>query len=739
MWRRLIYPVFSALLLCVSAPGTKADISSDLISYWRLDDGSGTTAKDSAGTNHGTLKGNAAWVVGRVGGGIMLDGDDDYVDCGQGTVFNTVCRDVITLAAWVKADPTLGPDWGGIIMRGYGYLYGDVSPYDTFAIYYHRSGQRLGFKTYGTSVDWLATANNAATSLFNGEWHHAAAVYDGAQKVIYLDNIELVRGASTGQISTGLGTGRVFLGGGRDADPMVIEFGGIIDEARIYNRALAKAEIQAVMEGGQAYPYALGPQPADGALVASTWTELKWSAGDFAASHDVYIGENFEDVNNGVGGTFRGNQTVASLFVGLGMPGDPYPGGLVPGTTYYWRIDEVNTAEPNSPWKGPVWSFSIPPKTAYSPSPADGAESIALSAKLTWTPGFGAKLHTVYIGTDFDTVNSATTGGTMAGAASYSPPSLKAGQVYYWRVDETDPPNIHKGPVWSFTTVGAVSKPHPSNGNIDAEMNAILSWTRATAAASHEVYFGTDKETVRKATATSPEYKGVKALGAESYDPGLLPSDSTYYWRIDEVNNTNAASPWKGPLWTFTTGKYLLVDDFEAYNDIDPPAAGSNRMFDKWVDGFGTTNNGAVVGNNLPPYAERTIVHGGQQAMPLSYDNNLKFSEATLTLSSTRNWTAQGVTSLSLWFRGASTNAAEKMYVALNGTAVVYHDNANAAKMAGWTPWVIPLQAFADKGVNLANVTSISIGLGTKGSTAAVGGTGKMYFDDIRLYRPTTP
>jgi len=488
--------------------------------------------------------------------------------------------------------------------------------------------------------------------------------------------------------------------------------------------------------------YALGrvaqarnPSPADGALVPATWIEMTWSAGDFAASHNVYMGEIFDDVNAGAAGTFRGNQVATSLMVGLGLPGDPYPNGLVPGTTYYWRIDEVNAADPNSPWKGPVWRFSIPPKTAYNPNPADGAGSVALNSKLTWTAGFGAKLHTVYVGTDFDTVSNATTGGAPAGVPSYSPPALKPGQLYYWRVDEVDPPNTYKGQVWNFTTLGAVSKPHPSNGNTDAEMNAILSWTRATAAASHQVYFGTDKEAVRKATATSPEYKGVKALGAETYDPGLLPWDSTYYWRIDEVNNTNVASPWKGPLWSFTTGKYLLVEDFEAYNDIDPPAAGSNRIFDKWIDGFGTTTNGAVVGNNLPPYAERTVVHGGVQSMPLSYDNNLKFSEATLTLSSTRNWTAQGVTSLSLWFRGASTNAAERMYVSLNGTAVVYHDNPNAAKIAGWTHWIIPLQQFADKGVNLASVTSITIGFGTNGNTATAGGTGKVYIDDLRLYR----
>jgi hypothetical protein len=90
---------------------------------------------------------------------------------------------------------------------------------------------------------------------------------------------------------------------------------------------------------------------------------------------------------------------------------------------------------------------------------------------------------------------------------------------------------------------------------------------------------------------------------------------------------------------------------------------------------------------------------------------------------------------LSLWLRGAAANAAERMYVALNGAAAVYHTNPSAAKTNGWTQWVIPLQAFTDQGVNLTNVTSISIGFGTKGNTATAGGTGKVYFDDMRLDR----
>jgi len=101
------------------------------------------------------------------------------------------------------------------------------------------------------------------------------------------------------------------------------------------------------------------------------------------------------------------------------------------------------------------------------------------------------------------------------------------------------------------------------------------------------------------------------------------------------------------------------------------------------------------------------------------------------TLTYPRDWTEEGVGVLSIWFRGNSDNAAEPMYVALNGSAVVTHENPNAAQITTWTQWNIDLQAFADQGVNLSNVNSITIGL-----SSGTGGTGTMYFDDIRLYPP---
>ncbi len=478
-------------------------------------------------------------------------------------------------------------------------------------------------------------------------------------------------------------------------------------------------------------PNAHNPTPADGTLLRETWVLLSWLPGDFAASHDVYLSENFDDVDAGTSEAFQGNQTLTEFTTGF--PGFSYPDGLVPGTTYYWRIDEVE-ADGTTKHKGFVWSFAVPPRTAYFPDPANGAEAVDPEGKLSWTPGFGSILHYVYFGDNFDDVSNAA-GNPPWGTTTYDPGTLELAKTYYWRVDEFDIVETHKGDVWSFTTEGAVGNSNPSNGAVDVKQTPVLTWVSGIFAASHNVYFGTDADAVKNADTSSPEYKGTRDLGAETYDPGKLEWDTTYYWRIEEVNDANPDSPWVGLVWTFTTGHFLVVDDFEAYNDLNPDEPGSNRIFNAWLDGYGDPTNGALVGNENPPFTEQSIVHSGSQSMPCYYDNSVGYSEATLTLTYPRDWTENGVDILTIWFRGSLANSAETLYVALNGSAVVNHENPDATQTGSWTEWSIPLQAFADQGVNLTNVDTISLGLGNKNNPLA-GGSGTLYFDDIRLYPP---
>ncbi|MEA3227364.1 MAG: LamG domain-containing protein, partial [Planctomycetota bacterium] len=470
------------------------------------------------------------------------------------------------------------------------------------------------------------------------QWTHVAVTGDGTNFRIYINGA--LSQESAFQTTDGANV-TYYIGGDLNFGE---SYAGMIDDVRVYNHVLSEDDVRSSMENqGGAIVKAYGANPSEGTLHEDTWINLSWRAGDFAASHDVYMGDNFDDVDNGAADTFQGNQ--AGTFLVAGFPGFAFPDGLIPGTTYYWRIDEVNDTEPNSPWKGDIWSFSIPPKTAYNPDPIDGAEFVDPNAVLTWTPGYGAKLHTVYMGASFDEVNDAA-GGVPVGTASYSPGMLDSEKVYYWRVDEFDAIETYKGDVWSFTTPGAVGNAQPANGEADVQMTATLSWTSADNAASHELYFGTDRDAVNNATAASPEYIGPKALGSESYDPGKLAWDAAYYWRVDEVYPAETV---KGLVWSFATADFILVEDFESYNDIDPPDDGSNRIFDIWIDGFGTTANGALVGNDLPPYAEQSTVHGGAQSLVYRYDNANKTSEATLTLVSPRDWTEEGVAKLSLW------------------------------------------------------------------------------------------
>jgi len=192
---------------------------------------------------------------------------------------------------------------------------------------------------------------------------------------------------------------------------------------------------------------------------------------------------------------------------------------------------------------------------------------------------------------------------------------------------------------------------------------------------------------------------------------------------------------------SYKTAEFIIVDDFESYNDLDPYEPGSRRIYLIWADGYDNpAENGSIVGE-LYPWPSRMIVHSGMQSMPFSYNNAVGKSWATaniVNLEIDHDWTVEGVGELSLWFHGIPGNDPETMYVVLNGTFGVDNDNPNATQVDAWTEWRIKLQEFAEQGVNLANVNSITLGFGNRRNPIA-GGSGQMYFDDIRLYWPYWP
>ena len=268
------------------------------------------------------------------------------------------------------------------------------------------------------------------------------------------------------------------------------------------------------------------PNPADGATDVSVITDLNWTAGSDATSHDVYFG-------TGNPPQFIGNQTATIFDTGT----------MVHNTTYYWRIDEVN---PSDTTTGTIWSFKTvlppppPPGQARNPSPANGATEVCIYTDLGWTAG-GATSHDVYFGTSNPPpfIHNQT-------STKFDPCTMDCNTTYYWRIDAVNISGKTTGTVWSFTTTvshpplpGQASNPNPADGATGVNIASDLSWTTSPCATSHDVYFG---------TSNPPPFIGNQT--ATTFDTGTKSYETTYYWRIDE---RNASGTTTGIVWTFTT------------------------------------------------------------------------------------------------------------------------------------------------------------------------------------------
>ena len=278
-------------------------------------------------------------------------------------------------------------------------------------------------------------------------------------------------------------------------------------------------------------------------------------------------------------------------------------------------------------------------------------------------------------------------------------------------------------------------KPGPADGEVDVLLNQKLIWNPGILSDEtielyneHNVYVGTDFNDVSSTTVQAATVTDANEYAAS------LDYDTVYYWRIDEVSSLDTNSPVKGEVWSFTTANFIVVEDFEDYNDFEP-----YTVYFTWIDGWDDPTNGATSGYPNPifgigeHYMETTIVHSGEQSMPIFYDNSAGLSEVTRTLNA--DWTKDDVLTLTLFYHGDAGNTLEPMYVAVNGSAVVANDDPKAVLANDWIQWNIPLQEFVDQGVNLANVETLSIGMGNKTNPQLGGGTGHVFFDDVRLYR----
>jgi hypothetical protein len=759
VYQKLVYSLCVALVLGLVCPSW-AQIDPSLVGWWRLDEGAGTTAADSSGNgNNGDIVGDPAWVVGQIGKALQFDGDDDYVEVPHTEGLNV--DNEVTVALWVNAERYVSgaEGWGGIMAKG-------NSP-RSYSVYTTSAGN-IHFSTAG-----VGTVSAAIFPL--NEWAHVTCIVVGGGHEYYINGEAAGTGGSGIVLPGNTNTANVTLGNiGGEANRI---FQGMLDDARVYNRALAVEELAAVMKG-ELPVVAADPAPEDLATDVIRDGDLNWRAGDFAQTHNVYLSTVWEDVDS----------ASAAALVSEGQTETAYdPGRLDFGQTYFWRVDEVNGAPDFSVFAGDVWTFAVEPfaypitgitaTASSSHQNSMGPENTvngsglndlgqhATEATTMWLSGMGDgapsiqyefdkvyKLHEMQVwnsnqiiesfvglgakdvvvehsldGAAWTVLDGASQFAQASGAATYEANTIVdfAGTMArFVRI------TINAGwgmmPQYGLSELSflyvptAAREPMPADASMVDGVDVLLQWRAGREAASHQVYLGTDAQDLPLLATTE-----------ENQEPaGELSYSTTYYWSVTEVNDSEDPTSHASNIWSFTTPDFGIVDSFDQYDDL------CNRIFFAWEDGLGHNGGaeidncevpesngnggGSIVGNDQAPFAEKTIVNAGStQSMPFNYDNSFGPSEASVSLSG-QDWTANGVQTLALSFRGATDNTGQ-LYVKINNNKIVYDGEVNKAL---WMQWPIDLSGVG----GLQNVNSLTVGV--DGASAA----GMLYIDDIRLY-----
>ncbi|MBN1508516.1 MAG: hypothetical protein JW955_16830 [Sedimentisphaerales bacterium] len=462
---------------------------------------------------------------------------------------------------------------------------------------------------------------------------------------------------------------------------------------------------------------------------------LSWEPGAYAHSHDVYFGTSLDAVTNA---------TVAVPLGVLASPGQDAnaydPDGLLEfGQTYYWRVDEVNSAPDFTVSNGSVWSFTTEPfiyllenvtAIASTTSAADrgpekmidgsglanGQHSIdqadmwlgdAVAGEPVWVRydfdrtykmyemhiwnynseyeaflGFGLKDVTIEYATD---VNDWMVLGDFElaqapGTADYAGWTVNLGGIpaksIRFVIHRNWGPRVGYGlSEVQFYYIPAHAR-EPQPASGAADVDPEV--TLAWRAGREAVSHQVYLSTDSNAVAdgTAP----VDTAESDSFYPGSLSLGQTYYWRVDEVNEAATPSIWQSDVWSFSTKEYFIIDDFESYTDDE-----ANRIYKTWADGYYDDTNGSQVGHNSEPYAELTIVHNGAQAMPFYYENigGVVNSEAERTFSVAQDWTVNGADTLSLWFRGDPIGflAISDSEIVMNGIGTDIYSTADEGRV----------------------------------------------------------
>jgi len=736
--------------------------SADVVGYWRFDEGSGSTAFDSSGNGlDGTLTGDPQWVAGQMGSALEFDGDD-AVEIPHDPLLSLTQE--ITIAAWTYMAANASGEMAIVSKGRWG---ANDLPYELT----EEAGSVIFWQFYDNEGRDSCAPDSPAVE----EWHHLTATYDGQRFRCYIDGVLADEWDYAGSMpvnSSALTIGRRSGGG--------TFYSGMLDEVQIHDTAVAETKVLDLMQG-RIKGTALAPLPENDALDVWRDSELSWTAGEFAETHDLYLGASFDDVNDAT----RDNPLNVLLSQGQDATGFD-PGRLELGQTYFWRVDEVNGTPDRVVFKGSVWSFTteppsypitnvtatassaqanMEPERAVDGSGLNDMDQHSTLASDMWLSGMGDaapwlqcefdkayKLHQLLIwnsnqlietflglGAKDVLIEHSLDGDTWIALEEASLFNQATGKADYTANTTIDFAGVMAQYVritvnagWGMLPQYGISElrfmyvptfarhPEPADAGVTNSTDTMLAWRAGREAGSHQVYLGTDPA-------------DLPLLGTSmdtSYLASGLKYASTYYWSVTEVNDAEDVPAYAGDIWSFTTPDYGTVDSFDQYDDK------CNRIFFAWEDGLGHNGGedvencdvpasngnggGSIVGNAQAPFAERSIVHvGSQQSMPLSYDNAFGPSETTLALHG-QDWTASEVKTLTLFAYGQADNSGQ-LYVKINNSKVVYTGDITAAQ---WQQWDIDLTTLD----GLQNVTTLSIGV--DGASAA----GMLYIDDICLY-----
>lgn len=782
MSKRALSIVSSVLIVVGVWPmASHADIKEGLVGYWPLD---GDATDASRNGNHGTLVGGVKPAPDRYGvpsAALRFPGEaDSYVDLGDPAELQIT--GAMTLTTWIflnganQNDGRIVTKCGGAGNEGWDLSIEAGPDGHTYTV---------AFRVTGTSLDCVRVDDTKPLPM--NQWVHVVGIYRPGETVeIYIDGLlraETTVGVPDSQLSE---NGLAVLIGSSHDDPDG-GWDGLIDEVRIYDRAITQIDIWRIMRANVGCSSA--PQPANGATGVPPDVTLSWTAGLFAQTHDVYFGTVAAEVNDASRTDPRG------VLLSQGRSRTTYApsSDLDFGQTYYWRVDEVNAFD-SAIYKGNVWTFTVEP---YATSVA----KVVATTNAISNAGQGPANTVNGSGLNDDNEHSTAAADMWLAAPNGNDPiwiqyrfdmAHKLHEMLVWNYNEASGPGVGSGlknvtveysmdgTAWSplrnvelaqatatpdytantIVSLGAVvaryirlivhsnwgtpdqyglseirfsyipmraRHPKPADGASDIDVDLILSWSAGRDTAMHDVHFSNSAPMVATGAAL------VGSVATNQYALRPLDFGTTYYWQIDQRNEAKSPSVWQGEIWSFTTGEYAVFDDFESYTDD-----GGRRIYEIWKDGY-DNNTGALVGYMEAPFAEKIIVHGGGQSMPFSYDNTQTpfYSETVRPLVIEQNWLEYGADTLRLFVRGMAGNDPGPLYVAIEDTiervAVVTHPDPGVLTSATWQEWVIPYSAF--NGVGLAGVQKIYLGVGDRDNPVP-GGSGLIYIDDIEFGHP---